>query len=96
MPAYVIAMVSVTDQAKYDKYSAKATAASKKYGGQFVVRGGGPEVLEGSLPYQRIVVNQFETREQAKKFYHSMEYQDAKGERLGASDFNMVVVDGVA
>lgn len=96
MPAYVIAMVTVTDPEKYSKYSAKATVASQKYGGQFVVRGGNPEVLEGSVPHQRIVVNQFDTREQAVKFYRSMEYQDAKTERLGASDFNMVVVDGVA
>jgi uncharacterized protein (DUF1330 family) len=96
MPAYVIAMVNITDPEKYNKYSAKATIASQKYGGQFVVRGGNPQVLEGSLPYQRVVVNQFETREQAVKFYNSMEYQDAKSERLNASDFNMVVVDGVA
>jgi uncharacterized protein (DUF1330 family) len=96
MSAYVIAMVNITDPEKYNKYSAKATVASQKYGGQFVVRGGNPAVLEGSLPYQRVVVNQFATREQAVKFYQSMEYQDAKSERLGASDFNMVVVDGVA
>jgi uncharacterized protein (DUF1330 family) len=96
MSAYVIAMVTVTDPEKYNKYSAKATVASQKYGGQFVVRGGNPQVLEGSMPHQRVVVNQFESREQAVKFYNSMEYQDAKTERTGASDFNMVVVDGVA
>jgi uncharacterized protein (DUF1330 family) len=96
MSAYIIAMVTITDPDKYNKYSAKATLASQKYGGQFVVRGGNPQVLEGSMPHQRVVVHQFESREQAVKFYNSMAYQDAKTERMGASDFNMVVVDGVA
>lgn len=96
MSAYVIAMVNITDPEKYSKYSAKATIASQEHGGTFVVRGGNPETLEGALPYQRVVVNQFESREQAVKFYNSMSYQDAKKEREGAADFNMVVVDGVS
>ena len=95
MAAYVIAMVNITDPEKYAKYSAKATIASDKCGGEFIVRGGNPEPVEGELPYARVIVNRFETREQARAFYNSMEYQDAKQERLGAADFNMVIVDGV-
>jgi len=96
MSAYVIAMVNITDPDKYSKYSAKATIASQELGGKFLVRGGDPATLEGALPYQRVVVNQFETREKAVAFYNSMAYQDAKSEREGAADFNMIVVDGVA
>lgn len=95
MAAYVIAMVNITDPEKYAKYSAKATIASDKLGGEFIVRGGNPEAVEGVLPYSRVVVNRFESREKAKAFYDSMEYQDAKQERLGAADFNMIIVDGV-
>jgi uncharacterized protein (DUF1330 family) len=95
MPAFVIAMVNVTDPEKYSKYSAKATAASQKYGGTFLARGGEKKVMEGSVPFERVVINRFDTMEQAQKFYDSMEYQDAKQERLGAADFNMVVVQGV-
>lgn len=95
MSAYVIAMVNITDPESYSKYSAKASVANQEHGGTFLVRGGEPDVLEGSLPYKRVVVNQFATREQAVKFYNSMSYQDAKKEREGAADFNMMVVDGV-
>jgi uncharacterized protein (DUF1330 family) len=94
MAAYVIAMVNITDPEKYAKYSAKATLASQKHGGEFIVRGGDPETVEGALPYSRVVVNRFETREKARAFYNSMEYQDAKQERLGAADFNMIIVEG--
>jgi uncharacterized protein (DUF1330 family) len=95
MAVYVITMVNISDPEKYGKYSALATLANEKYGGTFLVRGGNPEPVEGSLPYQRVVVNQFDTREQARQFYNSVEYQAAKHEREGAADFNMVIVDGV-
>lgn len=96
MTAYILTIVNVTNPDNYAKYSALATEANNMYGGKFIVRGGNPEVLEGSVPYTRIVINQFESREQAKKFYHSVQYQAAREHRLGAADFNMVVVDGSA
>ena len=95
MSAYVVAMVNVTDPEKYAKYSAKASIACDKFGGEFIVRGGNPEVVEGNVPYGRIVVIRFEAREQAHAFYDSMQYQDARQERLGAADFNLAIVDGV-
>jgi uncharacterized protein (DUF1330 family) len=96
MSAYVIAMIKITDPEKFSRYSDRVVAICEKFGGLFLVRGGNATMLEGHLPHQRVAVLQFESREQAVKFYNSMEYQDAKTERMGASDFNMVVVDGVA
>lgn len=95
MSVYVITMVNIHDPEKYKQYAELATIANQKHGGQFLVRGGNPEAIEGSLPYERVVVNLFETREQAKNFYYSVEYQAAKAKREGAADFNMVIVDGV-
>lgn len=96
MSAYVIAMITITDPEKFSRYSDRVVAICEKYGGLFLVRGGNAEMLEGDLPHQRVVIIQFASREQAVKFYNSMAYQDAKTERMGASDFNMMVVDGVA
>lgn len=96
MSAYVIAMIKITDPEKFIRYSDSVVAICEKFGGLFLVRGGNAEMLEGDLPHQRVVIIQFASREQAVKFYNSMAYQAAKTERLGASDFNMVVVDGVA
>lgn len=96
MTAFIITMVNVSNPDNYAQYSALATAANDLYGGKFIVRGGNPEVLEGVVPFSRMVINQFDSREQAKKFYHSVQYQAAREHRLGAADFNMVVVDGAA
>jgi uncharacterized protein (DUF1330 family) len=94
MPAYIIAQVNVTDPAKYQEYAKFAGPANAKYGGRFLVRGGAKTVLEGDIPFQRIVVNEFKDVESAKKFYNSVEYQAARQKRLGAADFNMVIVEG--
>lgn len=95
MPAYIIAMVNVSDPEKYKNYAAKATLATQKHGGQFLARGGATKVMEGAVPYQRVVVLQFDSLQKAQDYYNSMEYQDAKQERLGAADFNMVIVEGL-
>jgi uncharacterized protein (DUF1330 family) len=95
VPAYIIALVNVTNPDAYKEYAALAGPATAKYGGQFLARGGASEVLEGKLQFGRIVINKFDSMEQAKKFYHSPEYQEAKSKRLLAADFNMMVVEGV-
>jgi uncharacterized protein (DUF1330 family) len=94
MPAYVIAQVNVTDPAKYQEYAKLAGPANLKYGGKFLVRGGKKTVLEGNIPFERIVVNEFPDVETAKRFYNSVEYQAARQKRLGAADFHMMVVEG--
>ena len=94
MPAYIIAQVNITDPEKYQEYAKLAAPAGAKYGGKFLVRGGAKTILEGSNPYQRIVVNEFPDVESAKRFYNSPEYQEARSKRLGAADFNMIIVEG--
>ena len=94
MPAYIIAQINITDPEKYQEYAKLAGPAGAKYGGRFLVRGGAKTTLEGDIPYQRIVINEFPDVEAAKRFYNSVEYQAAKQKRLGAADFNMVIVEG--
>ena len=94
MPAYIIAQINVTDPAKYQEYVKLAGPAGAKYGGKFLVRGGSKTVLEGDIPFSRIVIQEFTDATAAKKFYDSPEYQAARKHRLGAADFHMVIVEG--
>lgn len=94
MPAYIIAQINITDPQKYQEYAKLAGPASVKHGARYLVRGGAKTELEGSIPYQRIVVTEFADVEAAKRFYNSPEYQAARAKRLGAADFNMIIVEG--
>lgn len=95
MPAYVVIQVNVTDPEKYDAYKKLSPATVENFGGRFVVRGGEAEDLEGSRPYGRLVVLEFESVAQAKQWYDSPEYQHAKSVREGAGEGVFTVVEGV-
>jgi uncharacterized protein (DUF1330 family) len=94
MPAYIIAQVNVKDPSKYQEYAKLAGPANVKFGGKFLVRGGKKTVLEGDIPFERIVITEFKDVAAAKAFYDSVEYQAARQKRLGAADFNMIIVEG--
>jgi len=65
------------------------------YGGKFVVRGGRVEELEGEWSPKRLIVVEFESFEQAKRWYASQEYRVAKSVRERTAITNMILVEGV-
>ena len=95
MPAYVIAMVQVTDPTTYEAYKTAAHAAIIAAGGRYLVRGGKSEVLEGAFPGDRVVVFEFADMAAAKAFMNSPEYAAAKAHRDGAAKMNLMIVEGL-
>jgi uncharacterized protein (DUF1330 family) len=97
MPAaYVIADVDVSDPEQYKAYMALSPGAIAAAGGEFVVRGGRHETLEGHWVPGRVVVVRFPSYEAAKAFYDSPPYLAARAARDGATRrFNMIIVEGV-
>jgi len=96
MPAYVIANVKVSDPDQYKQYTALTPRAIEAAGGEFVVRGGKTEVLEGDVEPHRVVVLKFSSIDAAKAFYDSALYREARAARAGATSvFNMYVVEGI-
>ena len=95
MPAYLIVQLTIHDPDTYDRYRVETPALIERFGGRFVVRGGDPEVLEGGARPGRVVVVEFPSRERAKRFYESPEYQAILPLRAAASEGTAVLVDGV-
>ena len=95
MPAYVIADVTVTDASLMDEYRKLVPATLAKYGGRFVVRGGAHSAVEGDWKPNRLVVLEFPTMEQARRWYDSEEYREPKAMRIKAGLTNMVMVEGI-
>ena len=94
MAAYVIVDIEVTDQAGYDEYRALAPQTVAAYGGKYLVRGGPFEILEGNWKPKRLVVIEFESIEQAKRWYKSPEYSVALPMRQKTTISNMVFIEG--
>jgi uncharacterized protein (DUF1330 family) len=96
MAAYVIVDMTVTDPVAIEEYRRQAGASVTAMGGQFLVRGGKIEVLDGDWSPQRVVVIRFPSLEQARLWRQSPEYGKACGIRDRAARTRMVVVEGVA
>ncbi len=96
MPGYVVAEVEVTDPATYEEYRKRVPAIVAQYGGRYLVRGGAVEKKEGAWEPKRLVVLEFPSLEQARKWYHSPEYAPVLALRLKAARSKVLLVDGAA
>ena len=96
MSAYVVAEVEVTDPAVYEEYRKLVPATVAKYGGKFLVRGGAIEAKEGGWLPKRFVVLEFDSMDQARKWYHSPEYAPALALRTRAARSKVLLVEGAA
>ena len=91
--AYWIAHVTVDDPEAYEAYRRANAPAFAKYGGCFLVRGGGQQVMEGALRPRAVVV-EFPSREAAEACYRSPEYQAALTLRRPVSSADLAIVTG--
>jgi uncharacterized protein (DUF1330 family) len=96
-PAYLIVEMNISDMEQYKQYMAEAPAAVKAFGGEYLVRGGKQETLEGDWKPHRVAVLRFPSYAQAKAFYDDAHYTQVRKKRAGATEyFNMILVEGVA
>jgi uncharacterized protein (DUF1330 family) len=94
MPAYWIANVQVTDAAAYGEYAKRAGPAIAAHGGEFLARGGRHVQLEGRDRPRNVLVR-FPTLEAAVACYNSPAYREALSFARGASERDVVIVEGV-
>ncbi len=94
MPAYFIVDLEVTDPAGFDEYRQLVPATIQQYGGRYLVRGGAVETLEGDWQPKRVVVLEFPSLEQAKRWYNSEEYRDPKALRFKTAKSRLILVEG--
>ena len=95
--AYVIVEMNITDAERYKVYMAEAPAAVKAFGGEYLVRGGRHETIEGDWQPHRVAVLRFPSYDAAKAFYDDPAYTRIRARRANATEyFNMILVEGVA
>lgn len=95
MPAYVLAHIDVTDPENYQDYIRMSPESIVQYGGRFLARGPAPEVLEGTWVPKRLVLIEFPSVEQARRWWASPEYAAAKAKRQATSTGDLVIIPGV-
>ena len=96
MPAYVVVQIRVNDPETYGRYRRLAERSIPVYGGRYIVRGGATTTLEGTWAPSRFVMLEFPTAAQARAWWDSPEYAEAKRLRQASADTEMLVVEGIA
>ena len=95
MPAYWLARAKISDPVEYKRYTDLVPDILAKFDGKVLARGGRFKHLEGSEHFERHIVVEFPSLEQAVACHQSPEYQEARLFRLnGVSDNELVIVEG--
>ena len=95
-PAFLVAEVQLTDADAIKPYAAKAPQLVIQHGGQYLVRGGKTESLEGMEPAGRVAIIQFPSLAALKNFYDSAEYREVLPIRQKATKSRLFAVEGVS
>jgi len=95
MPAYLISLCrQVSDRKRLEAYWANVAPAFKGIQAKPLVAYTPFEVLEGDGDFQGVVLFEFASMEEARRWYSSEAYQEVKKLREGAADFDLLLVDG--
>jgi uncharacterized protein (DUF1330 family) len=93
MKAYIIVDIDIKDPVRYENYKKLTPASLVPFDGKFVVRGGPVEILEGSWTPGRFVMLEFPSKENAKAWWSSDIYAEAKAIRQSCSEANMILIE---
>ncbi len=95
MPAYLIVDVDLRDSTAYEAYKSRVPALIARHGGEYLVRGGEHEVLEGEWRPHRLVLFRFPDRAAIRAFMADPDYAPLKALRQRIASTNAVAVDGI-
>jgi uncharacterized protein (DUF1330 family) len=95
MTAYLISICrSVSDRDRLEDYWAHVAPSFEGFDAKPLVAYAPFEVLEGDANAKGIVLFEFSSTAAAKRWYFSYAYQEVKRRRLGAAEFELILVDG--
>ncbi len=95
MAFFVVVQMSIHDRERYQTYTKDFMKILIQYSGRLLAAQEGPEVVEGSWPYEKVVLLAFGDRESYERWAHSPEYQKIAVDRLAATDGVVLAVQGV-
>jgi uncharacterized protein (DUF1330 family) len=94
MAVYLIIEVEIKDKGPYLEYLEKVRSIVEKYKGRYLARGGKVIPLFGNWNPERIVVIEFPSHEDVKRWLGSQEYKEISPLRERSTVTRAIVVEG--
>ncbi len=98
MPAYMIVTAKIADRDAFIAgYGAAAARLVAEFGGRYVLRAPGAELLEGGFGGgASMVISEWPDRAAAHAFWNSPEYAEVKKLRDGIADCQVLLIEAPA
>jgi uncharacterized protein (DUF1330 family) len=95
MTAYMIVTARIADREAFvSGYGAAAARLVESFGGRYVLRGPGAQLLEGTFgDGASMVISEWPSREAALAFWNSPEYAEAKKLREGVAEVQVLLIE---
>jgi uncharacterized protein (DUF1330 family) len=94
MTVYVLAQLSFTDRAAYDRYQARFMDVFRKFGGSVLAADEHPTILEERWDRSKVVLLSFPDEETSWRFMNAPEYQEILKDRKAGADAIVLLVKG--
>ena len=96
MPAYMIISAKISDRDAFiNRYGKAAAALVAQFGGRYVLRAPGVELLEGEFGNgASVVISEWPDKQAARTFWNSPEYAEVKKLRDGLAQCQVLLVEG--
>jgi len=91
MANYLIIYQNVANSERYQEYFTAVAPLIQRHGGRLLAQGT-PEVIEGTLLWQRVVLLEWSSQQDFLNFWHSEEYAEIKKLRQGATEWQAAIV----
>lgn len=94
-PGYAVAHLRTVELGpEIRRYMERIEATFEPFGGEWLVHGSRPEVVEGTWPGDLVIIG-FPSLAAAREWYASPDYQKILNLRVKHSDSNVVLIEGV-
>jgi len=94
MSVYVIAQISITDRAAYDRYQARFMEVFRQFKGELLAADEAAEVVEGAWENEKVVLMRFPDKAAFEDWAFSEQYREISKDRKAGSNGTVLLIKG--
>ena len=95
MSVYVLAQITITNRARYERYQARFMPVLQKYEGRLLAADDHPQVAEGAWDREKVILFSFRDDDAFRRFAESPEYAEIAVDRKAGSTGVVLLVKGI-
>ena len=96
MPVYAIALLTITDPARYERYVSRFMGVFERFRGRLLAADESPAVVEGAWNGSKAVLLEFPDEVSFREWLESPDYQEIVKDRHASSSAVILLAKGIS